>query len=83
MDYAYQWIIANGGIDTEEDYPYEGTEGTCVLKKQLRKVVSIDGYEDVPENDEVCVGGEGEGWPRRTAAHLRCTGKHGWGFPPA
>lgn len=61
MDYAYQWIIDNGGIDTEEDYPYQGTEGTCVLKKQKRKVVTIDGYEDVPENDEVSL--------KKAAAH--------------
>lgn len=61
MDYAYQWVIQNGGIDTEDDYPYEGTEATCVLKKQQRKVVTIDGYQDVPENDEVAL--------KKAAAH--------------
>lgn len=29
MDYAFQFIINNGGIDTEADYPYRGNEGTC------------------------------------------------------
>jgi len=29
MDYAFQFIIKNGGIDTEEDYPYKGHDGTC------------------------------------------------------
>ena len=29
MDYAFEFIIANGGIDTEEDYPYRGIDGRC------------------------------------------------------
>ena len=85
MDYAFEFIINNGGIDTEEDYPYNGFDSSCIqykvsiatqlitfpfahpsifwylidhlcvvlvfLQKNAR-VVSIDGYEDVPVNDE-------------------------------
>lgn len=29
MDYAFQVIINNGGIDTEEDYPYKAYDGRC------------------------------------------------------
>lgn len=29
MDYAFEFIIKNGGIDTEEDYPYTGKDGRC------------------------------------------------------
>ncbi|KAL4278752.1 hypothetical protein GQ457_03G003210 [Hibiscus cannabinus] len=49
MDHAFEFITNNGGIDTEEDYPYRATDSTCDKKAH---VVTIDGYEDVPENDE-------------------------------
>ncbi|KAH7518022.1 cysteine proteinase mucunain [Ziziphus jujuba] len=52
MDYAFQFIINNGGIDTEEDYPYKALDGTCDPNRKNAHVVTIDGYEDVPENDE-------------------------------
>eukprot|EP01018_Ginkgo_biloba_P029126 Gb_19399 [translate_table: standard] len=52
MDYAYAFIISNGGIDSEEDYPYKGRETRCDAKKMKSKVVSIDKYEDVPQNNE-------------------------------
>ncbi|GAA0185827.1 cysteine protease [Lithospermum erythrorhizon] len=53
MDDAFEFIIKNGGIDTEEDYPYTGKDGKCdVYRRTNGKVVSIDSYEDVPENNE-------------------------------
>ncbi|KAK1301118.1 Oryzain alpha chain [Acorus calamus] len=52
MDYAFQFIINNGGIDTEEDYPYKANDGRCDTNRKNARVVSIDGYEDVPVNDE-------------------------------
>lgn len=52
MDYAFDFIIKNGGIDTEEDYPYKAVDGKCDLSRKNARVVSIDGYEDVPTNDE-------------------------------
>lgn len=29
MDYAFDFILENGGIDTENDYPYKGLDGRC------------------------------------------------------
>ncbi|KAF7142731.1 hypothetical protein RHSIM_Rhsim05G0087200 [Rhododendron simsii] len=52
VDYGFRFIINNGGIDTEKDYPYRGVDGTCDQNRRNRRVVSIDGYEDVPANDE-------------------------------
>ncbi|KAL1564488.1 Cysteine proteinase rd21a, variant 2 [Salvia divinorum] len=52
MDDAFAFIVKNGGIDTEIDYPYSGVDGTCDINRKNARVVSIDSYEDVPKNDE-------------------------------
>ncbi|KAJ0976024.1 hypothetical protein J5N97_017989 [Dioscorea zingiberensis] len=52
MDYAFKWVIQNHGIDTEDDYPYKTGERSCLKNKLNRRVVSIDGYTDVPANNE-------------------------------
>ncbi|KAL4568750.1 hypothetical protein LXL04_024365 [Taraxacum kok-saghyz] len=52
MDYAFEFIVANGGIDTESDYPYKGVGNTCDPIRNKAKIVTIDGYEDVPPMNE-------------------------------
>jgi hypothetical protein len=52
MDYAFDFIIRNGGVDSEEDYPYKGVDGRCDQNRKNAKVVSIDSYEDVPVYNE-------------------------------
>ncbi|GBF89704.1 cysteine endopeptidase [Raphidocelis subcapitata] len=56
MDFAFDWIMKNGGIDTERDWAYWSGWGfgTWCNNRKLhdRTVVTIDGYEDVPANDE-------------------------------
>ncbi|KAL6995741.1 cathepsin L [Sarracenia purpurea var. burkii] len=52
MDYAYQFVIQNHGIDTEEDYSYQGGGRSCNKDKLKRHVVTIDSYTDITANDE-------------------------------
>ncbi|GAA0175829.1 cysteine protease [Lithospermum erythrorhizon] len=52
MDYAFSFIVANGGLHKEDDYPYLMEEGTCDEKRDESEVVTINGYHDVPRNDE-------------------------------
>ena len=33
MDYAFSFIVSNGGLHKEEDYPYIMEEGTCEMSK--------------------------------------------------
>lgn len=52
MDLAFDFIKKNGGLTTEENYPYKAADGKCDKFKMNAPKVSIDGHEDVPENDE-------------------------------
>ncbi|XP_021636102.2 cysteine protease XCP1 [Hevea brasiliensis] len=52
MDYAFEYIVNNGGLHKEEDYPYLMEEGTCEEKREEMEAVTISGYHDVPQNDE-------------------------------
>lgn len=52
MDNAFQFIIQNHGLTTEDNYPYKGADGTCNSKKTTAIAATITGYEDVPANDE-------------------------------
>lgn len=52
MDYAFSFIVKNGGLHKEEDYPYIMEESTCEMKKEVSEVVTINGYHDVPQNNE-------------------------------
>ncbi|KAG9446422.1 hypothetical protein H6P81_012550 [Aristolochia fimbriata] len=52
MDEAFQFIVENGGISSETLYPYSGFDNHCDPAKRDMKMVVIDGYEDVPKNNE-------------------------------
>uniref|UniRef100_A0A0C9RW92 TSA: Wollemia nobilis Ref_Wollemi_Transcript_9441_2227 transcribed RNA sequence n=1 Tax=Wollemia nobilis TaxID=56998 RepID=A0A0C9RW92_9CONI len=63
MDYAFEFIISNGGIDSEKDYPYTAYDGSCDTYRKNAHVVTIDSYEDVPENDELSLKKAAAGQP--------------------
>lgn len=44
MDYAFQFIIDNGGIDTDEDYPYKGRDGACDPNRVCPQSTSLDSF---------------------------------------
>ncbi|CAO1331127.1 unnamed protein product [Diamesa serratosioi] len=51
MDNAFQYIKENGGIDTENSYPYEAKDDTCHYNK--KNVGATDkGFVDIPTGDE-------------------------------
>ncbi|CAD6247240.1 unnamed protein product [Miscanthus lutarioriparius] len=53
MDDAFKFIIKNGGLTTESSYPYTAADGKC--KSGSNSATTINGYEDVPANDEAAL----------------------------
>ena len=54
MDWAFKYIKANGGIDTEASYPYDAENEQCHFKKA--DVGAGDtGFVDIPAGDEVAM----------------------------
>jgi len=49
MDYAFEYVIKNGGIASEDDYPYTARDDQC---QQKTSSVKISGYKDVPSRNE-------------------------------
>lgn len=50
MDDAFQYMIQNGGVASENSYPYKQVDGMCNMAAS--SVATIAGYVDVPANSE-------------------------------
>ncbi|KAK9224343.1 hypothetical protein WN943_009376 [Citrus x changshan-huyou] len=51
MEKAFEYIIQNQGIATEDEYPYQAVQGTCSAA-QKAAAAKISNYEEVPSGDE-------------------------------
>lgn len=53
MDQAFQYVVANKGLATDEEYPYTAT-GPNACKSDT-SVMTISGFKDVPANSETAL----------------------------
>ena len=51
MDFAFQYIKDNHGIDTEASYPYEGHDRKCRFSKKNIGATDV-GFVDIPQGSE-------------------------------
>jgi len=52
MDDGFEYIIENGGLDTEKDYQYQAKNGICNKAKAKKTHSDISGYKDVAVGSE-------------------------------
>nr|BAJ91836.1 predicted protein [Hordeum vulgare subsp. vulgare]BAJ96948.1 predicted protein [Hordeum vulgare subsp. vulgare]BAJ97337.1 predicted protein [Hordeum vulgare subsp. vulgare]CAQ00108.1 papain-like cysteine proteinase [Hordeum vulgare subsp. vulgare] len=50
---ALQWITSNGGITSQDDYPYTAKDDTCDTKKLSHHAASISGFQRVATRSEL------------------------------
>ncbi|GBL76476.1 Cathepsin L [Araneus ventricosus] len=51
MDSAFQYVMVNGGLDSEKSYPYKGKVGRCSYKRKYSATNCL-GYSDIIPRDE-------------------------------
>ena len=47
---AFEYVKANGGLDTEDDYEYQDKDQQCDAQKAATHAAAITGYQRVPSN---------------------------------
>jgi len=54
MDLAFEWVVSNGGINTEMAYPYtsgDGITGSCNEEEKAVHVAMLTGHTDLPSDE--------------------------------
>jgi len=51
MENAFAWITQNGGINTEEDYPYEAQDKRCRFDEN-KDTYTVSAFHEINEKDE-------------------------------
>lgn len=49
--FAFQYIKENGGLDSEESYPYEAKDGSCKYRAEYA-VANDTGFVDIPQQEK-------------------------------
>lgn len=52
MDYGFEYIKGNGGINLEGNYKYMATDQTCNKQKEARHYAITNSHQDVNPNDD-------------------------------
>ena len=55
MDYAFQYVISNGGITCEDDYSYSGTGPNACQAKGKPVCAKFTSYQDVVPNSDLAL----------------------------
>jgi len=55
MDWAFAYVIANKGIDSESSYPYTTADGTSCHYNSANNVANIKSYTDVATGNEAAL----------------------------